>query len=206
MRLALRLACSCLRFGIGFAVGLFNGLLSAAGIPYHRVHGGVSLLAYWPECLPAPPPAPIGLPARYAALWPSVTPPLPPRCAASTWKGQMGLNRQGKEGSIALAHHLMPSAADQLKWVPRVGHVQLWALPCTSNLGLAGDGMQRSSHPLLPPRPAPLLQAQEGPWAGRGPAHCCLGAGRAHEAAARQQHQGQQGQRGSSGGRRGWGG
>lgn len=60
------------RYGIGFSVGLLNGLLSAAGVPYHRVH-------------------------------------------ASTWKAAVGLRRQGKEGSLALARHLLPAAAGLLK-------------------------------------------------------------------------------------------
>ena len=36
-------------------------------------------------------------------------------CAASTWKQQMGLKKRGKEGSIALARHLLPTAAGMLK-------------------------------------------------------------------------------------------
>lgn len=34
--------------------------------------------------------------------------------AASTWKAGMGLRKQGKEGSIALACHLLPAAAPLL--------------------------------------------------------------------------------------------
>ncbi len=39
-----------------------------------------------------------------------------PSChAATTWKRGMGLQRAGKDGSIALACHLLPGAADLLK-------------------------------------------------------------------------------------------
>ncbi|KAL4451807.1 hypothetical protein ABPG75_007469 [Micractinium tetrahymenae] len=59
-------------YSLGFAMGLLNGLLAVAGIPYERV-------------------------------------------PATTWKRGMGLHRSGKEGSIALAGHLLPAAADLLK-------------------------------------------------------------------------------------------
>lgn len=41
--------------------------------------------------------------------------PIQNKCAASTWKGQLGLRKQGKEGSITLARHLLPTAAGQLQ-------------------------------------------------------------------------------------------
>lgn len=43
---------------------------------------------------------------------PSVSGPC--RRAATTWKGQLALKRQGKEGSLALASHLLPAAAQHL--------------------------------------------------------------------------------------------
>lgn len=112
------------RYGIGFASGLLNGLLVGAGIPYQRVHGG--LLRGRDSHAPA---TQTQRPAQLACSMPgtrvqqlmslggvSLTPARPhPPAAATTWKGGMGLRKQGKEGSIALACHLLPAAAPLLQ-------------------------------------------------------------------------------------------
>ena len=120
-------------YGIGFAVGLLNGLLVGQGITYRRVPcewlnracwdgcgsvdaAGVLGQAEGPAC-PLPPSAPLPhspAPDRTAPIVPACT-GIVCLCAASTWKQQMGLKKQGKEGSIALARHLLPTAAGMLK-------------------------------------------------------------------------------------------
>lgn len=55
-----------------------------------------------------------GLTSRTLAPLPHPTsPPHTPTTAAS-WKSGMGLRKQGKEGSISLACHLLPAAAPVL--------------------------------------------------------------------------------------------
>ncbi len=63
------------------------------------------------HCIPPLPSCPVHLAHS------SPAPPAPTRLcsAASSWKAGMGLRKQGKEGSIALACHLLPAAAPLLK-------------------------------------------------------------------------------------------
>lgn len=98
-------------YGIGFAVGLLNGLLAAQGIPYHRVPGEQGDVVHACVCS--------WTPIFVSSAASATNPPPPPNslvgCAASTWKQAMGLKKQGKDGSIALARHLLPTASIFLK-------------------------------------------------------------------------------------------
>ncbi|KAL4419505.1 hypothetical protein ABPG77_002291 [Micractinium sp. CCAP 211/92] len=113
-------------YGLGFALGLLNGLLAVAGIPYERV-------------------------------------------PATTWKRGMGLQRAGKDGSIALACHLLPGAADLLKRKKDHGRAEALLLAAWG-LGvrmrpIVGDGASASSEEDVAgvePEEDGLDEAQEG--------------------------------------------